>query len=155
SETEIAELGFDDLPEGAVLLVEWPERAPSVLPSDYWEFAFSVVPERGDEMRELRITGHGRYGQRAERMVASRRFLEDAGLGDALREHMVGDASSRSYERLTSGDRKLILMNSPRRPDGPPVKDGKPYSAIAHLAEDIKPFVAIARALHHKGFSTP
>ena len=26
-------------------------------------------------------------------------------------------------------------MNSPRRPDGPPVRDGKPYSAIAHLAE--------------------
>ena len=35
-------------------------------------------------------------------------------------------------------------MNSPRRPDGPPVRDGKPYSAIAHLAEDVMPFVAMA-----------
>ena len=34
-------------------------------------------------------------------------------------------------------------MNSPRRPDGPPVRDGKPYSAIAHLAEDVE---AVRRA---------
>ena len=38
-------------------------------------------------------------------------------------------------------------MNSPRRPDGPPVRDGKPYSAIAHLAEDVEPFVAMANGL--------
>ncbi len=38
-------------------------------------------------------------------------------------------------------------MNAPRRPDGPPVRDGRPYSAIAHLAEDVYPYVAIAAAL--------
>jgi aminoglycoside/choline kinase family phosphotransferase len=46
-------------------------------------------------------------------------------------------------------------MNSPRRPDGPPVRDGKPYSAIAHLAEDIVPFVGMANGLRQRGFSTP
>jgi aminoglycoside/choline kinase family phosphotransferase len=46
-------------------------------------------------------------------------------------------------------------MISPRRPDGPPVRNGKPYSAIAHLAEDVKPFVAMARALRGRGFSAP
>ena len=46
-------------------------------------------------------------------------------------------------------------MNSPRRPDGPPVRDGKPYSAIAHLAEDIVPFVAMANGLRQLGFSAP
>ena len=46
-------------------------------------------------------------------------------------------------------------MNAPRRPDGPPVRDGMPYSAIAHLAEDVKPFVAMARALRERGFSAP
>src|SRR5262249_42708429 len=50
---------------------------------------------------------------------------------------------------------QVILMNSPRRPDGPPVKNGRPYSAIAHLAEDVKPFVALANGLHERGFSTP
>ncbi len=152
---ELIELGLDSLPEGTVLLIEWPDRAPDFLPQDYWELAFQVAPERGDEFRLLRITGHGRHAARAERLVAARRFLEESGFGEARRERMDGDASSRSYERLTLGSRRAIMMNSPRRPDGPPVKDGKPYSALAHLAEDITPFVAIARALHEKGFSTP
>ena len=46
-------------------------------------------------------------------------------------------------------------MNAPRRPDGPPVRGGLPYSAIAHLAEDVKPFVAMARALRERGLSAP
>jgi aminoglycoside/choline kinase family phosphotransferase len=48
-----------------------------------------------------------------------------------------------------------ILMNSPRRTDGPVVRDGKPYSAIAHLAEDVTPFVAMAQALRARGLSAP
>src|ERR1044072_8956882 len=46
-------------------------------------------------------------------------------------------------------------MNAPRRPDGPPVRGGLPYSAIAHLAEDVKPFVAMARRLRERGHSAP
>ena len=38
-------------------------------------------------------------------------------------------------------------MDAPRQPDGPPIRDGKPYSRIAHLAEDmVRPFVAIGAA---------
>jgi hypothetical protein len=46
-------------------------------------------------------------------------------------------------------------MNSPRRPDGPAIYDGKSYSAAVHLAEDVKPFVAIANGLRQHGFSAP
>ena len=46
-------------------------------------------------------------------------------------------------------------MNAPRRPDGPPVRDGKPYSAIAHLAEDIVPYIAVAAGLRDLGLSAP
>jgi aminoglycoside/choline kinase family phosphotransferase len=46
-------------------------------------------------------------------------------------------------------------MNAPRRPDGPPVRDGKPYSAIAHLAEDIAPYVALATGLRELNLSAP
>ncbi len=47
-------------------------------------------------------------------------------------------------------------MNAARRPDGPPVRDGKPYSAIAHLAEDVMPFVADgAMGCAQQGFSAP
>ena len=49
----------------------------------------------------------------------------------------------------------MILMNAPRRPDGPPVRDGKPYSAVAHLAEDVVPYVAVAAGLRNHGFSAP
>jgi aminoglycoside/choline kinase family phosphotransferase len=68
---------------------------------------------------------------------------------------MAGDASTRSYARLVRQDGAFILMNSPRRPDGPAIYDGKSYSAAAHLAEDVKPFVAIANGLRERGFSAP
>src|SRR5262249_11506670 len=58
-------------------------------------------------------------------------------------------------ERLTLGEHSAILMNAPRRPDGPPVRDGKPYSQIAHLAEDVIPFVAVANGLRQLGYSAP
>ncbi len=68
---------------------------------------------------------------------------------------MQGDASTRIFERLTLDDRSFVLMNAPRRPDGPPVRDGKPYSAIAHLAEDIAPYIALALGLRDIGLSAP
>ena len=46
-------------------------------------------------------------------------------------------------------------MNAPRQPDGPPIRDGKPYSALVHLAEDVTPFVAVAGALRECGLSAP
>jgi len=42
-----------------------------------------------------------------------------------------------------------------KRPDGPPIYNGKSYSAAVHLAEDVKPFVAIANGLRALGFSAP
>lgn len=48
-----------------------------------------------------------------------------------------------------------ILMDQPRQPDGPPIRDGKPYSRIAQLAEDVRPFVAVASALRAAGLSAP
>jgi N-acetylmuramate 1-kinase len=68
---------------------------------------------------------------------------------------MPGDASIRSYARLMREDGVVILMNSPRRPDGPAIYDGQSYSAAVHLAEDVKPFVAIAGGLRTRGFSAP
>jgi hypothetical protein len=35
------------------------------------------------------------------------------------------------------------------------VRDGKPYSQIAHLAEDVRPFVAVADQLRRLGLSAP
>ena len=48
-----------------------------------------------------------------------------------------------------------ILMDMPARPDGPPVRNGKPYSAIAHLAEDIRAVIAVNGVLVERGYSAP
>jgi len=152
---ELAELGFEDLPEESVVLLEWPDRAAGFLPADRMDIALTLMPQQGLDVRHARLTGYGRFAPRVERFAALRRFLDQSGYAEARRERMAGDASTRSYERLTLAGQTLILMNSPPRPDGPPVRDGKPYSAIAHLAEDVKPFVALAAALRERGFSAP
>jgi aminoglycoside/choline kinase family phosphotransferase len=84
-----------------------------------------------------------------------RSFLDESGFGAARRVRMQGDASTRIFERLDLDGKQAILMNAPRRPDGPPVRDGKPYSAIAHLAEDIVPYVALSAGLRAQNLSAP
>jgi tRNA threonylcarbamoyl adenosine modification protein YjeE len=152
---ELSELGFDDLPPDAVVLLEWPDRAGAWLPADRLDIALTLAPKLKQEFRHARVTGHGSFAPRVERMAAVRGFLAESGLSDAQRQWMPGDASTRAYERLTLADRHLILMNSPRRPDGPPLRDGRPYSAIAHLADSVVPFVAMAKGLREYGLLAP
>src|SRR5580692_1463797 len=152
---ELEEIGLSPLPEGTLALIEWPERAPAALPADRIDIALSYRPALGSTARAAQITGHGKAAAQVTRLQALRQFLTDAGHADAERRRMPGDASTRSYARLIRQDRVFILMNSPRRPDGPAIYDGKSYSAAAHLAEDVKPFVAIANGLRERGFSAP
>lgn len=152
---ELAEIGLEDAGEGSVLLIEWPDRAGTRLPANRLDIAFTLAPQRGANARDARITGYGRFASRVERIVVMRQFLDRTGYGRATRRRIQGDASTRSYERLTRDGATYILMNSPRRPDGPPVRDGKPYSAVAHLAENVTPFIAMAHALRSRGFSAP
>ena len=152
---ELAELGFEDASENAVTLLEWPDRAAGFLPPNRLDVALTLSPAQGETFRNARVTGYGTFAAKAERIAAIRRFLARAGFALAERQHMQGDASTRAYERLTVDNATYILMNSPRRPDGPVVRDGKPYSAIAHLAEDVTPFIAMALTLREHGFSAP
>ncbi|MEX0753264.1 MAG: tRNA (adenosine(37)-N6)-threonylcarbamoyltransferase complex ATPase subunit type 1 TsaE [Xanthobacteraceae bacterium] len=152
---ELAELGFDDLPEKAIVLLEWPDRAAGFLPPDRLDIAFTLAPQLGEGHRNARVTGYGAFAERAERIAAVRKFLDESGFAEAERHRLAGDASTRSYERLVFDGQGYVLMNSPRRPDGPPVRDGKPYSAIAHLAEDVTAFIALSTGLRNLGFSAP
>ena len=152
---ELVELGFDDLPESAVVLVEWADRAAGFLPPDRLDITLMLAPKLKLEFRHARVTGYGSFGPRVDRMAAARQFIAESGYSEALRTRMQGDASTRSYERLGLGDKHVILMNSPRRPDGPPVRDGKTYGTIAHIANNVMPFVAMANGLRQFGFSAP
>jgi len=152
---EMSELGFDDLPQDAVVMIEWPDRAADSLPPDRLDIAFTLAPKLKLEFRHARVTGYGSFAARVERIAAVRQFIAESGMSEAVRRRMAGDASTRIYDRLQLGGKSFILMNSPRRPDGPPVRDNKPYSAIAHLAESVTPFVAMAKGLRELGFSAP
>lgn len=152
---ELEEIGLSPLPEGTLALIEWPERASDALPEDRIDIAFSHRPALGSTARAAEITGHGKAAVQVARLETLRKFLTQAGLLTTERERMPGDASTRSYARLIRDDGTSILMNSPRRPDGPAVYDGKSYSAAVHLAEDVKPFVAIDNGLRAHGFSAP
>ena len=152
---ELAELGFEDASEDAVMLLEWPDRAAGQLPPNRLDVALTLSPQQAETFRHARVTGYGTFAARAERIAITRRFLSNCGFGTAKRQYMQGDASTRTYERLMLEGNSYILMNSPRRPDGPIIHDGKSYSAIARLAEDVTPFVAMALALRERGFSAP
>jgi tRNA threonylcarbamoyl adenosine modification protein YjeE len=152
---ELEEIGLSPLPEATVALIEWPERAPGALPEDRIDIALSHRPALGSTARAAEITGYGKAAAQVGRLKALRRFLTDAGYADAERRRMAGDASTRSYARLVGDGGVVILMNSPPRPDGPAIYDGRSYSAAVHLAEDVKPFVAIANGLRERGFSAP
>src|SRR3954468_10867579 len=152
---ELEEIGLSPLPDGALALIEWPDRAPDALPADRIDIALSHRPALGSTARAAVIAGYGSAAAQVERLKALREFLDGAGFAEAKRQRMPGDASTRSYARLARNDGFVILMNSPKRPDGPAIYDGKPYSAAVHLAEDVKPFVAIANGLRERGFSAP
>ncbi len=64
-------------------------------------------------------------------------FLAAHGWGQATRAMLAGDASFRKYKRLADGARRAVLMDA-----APP-------------REDVRPFVAITRALTDAGFSAP
>jgi tRNA threonylcarbamoyl adenosine modification protein YjeE len=153
--SELAELGVHDVAADAVILIEWPDRAGGGLPSDRYDFALALSNFHGPNYRTARLAGYGHCAARVERMAEIHRFLNAQGYVSFNRTRIAGDASTRRYERLMHGDQTILLMDSPRRTDGPPVRDGKPYSAIAHLAEDVTPFIAMARGLRQRGFSAP
>lgn len=153
-ENELEEIGFLDATRRALVVVEWPERAETSLPAGRIEIALA---ETGDpDTRSVTVRGLGDAAPGVKRLREIIDFLEQTGWGAAETHYLQGDASQRAYARLTQPNgARAILMDAPRQPDGPPVRDGLPYSRIAHLAEDVRPFVAIAVALKRAGLSAP
>ncbi len=153
--SELSELGWEEAADGAVLIVEWATKAGE-LPHDRLDIELAMTSGRDPGRRKATITGHGAFAERVARARNIQALLDRSGWGSAERAFMLGDASVRAYERLTNPDgAKAILMISPPRPDGPPVRNGKPYSAIARLAEDIRPFIAVDEALRAQKLSAP
>ncbi|MGE0235238.1 tRNA (adenosine(37)-N6)-threonylcarbamoyltransferase complex ATPase subunit type 1 TsaE [Methylocystis sp.] len=153
---ELAGLGWEEATDDSIVLVEWAERAREALSPDRLEVRLSFVDGDNREARRLTISGYGRFVSQLASFKAIRELLRKSGWAGVARSFLQGDASTRAYERLEQPDgRRAILMISPARPDGPPIRYGKSYSAIARLAENVVPFVALSQALRGLGLSAP
>ena len=161
--SEFDELGLEHALEKGVALIEWPERAQDRLPENLIEVTlddYNNTAQDNDtapEMRSLTLTGYGTWRSRLNRFVALRRAIQKADF-DGRNSHIYylqGDASVRRYARLVSKKRNAIVMDWPAQVDGPNTRKGQSYSDIAHLAEDVGPFLGVGRVLKRAGFSAP
>jgi hypothetical protein len=153
--SELDELGLDLALHEGIALVEWPERAGGLFPHSRLEVRLD--DEEQGATRRVTLVGHGDWEGRLPRFIAMRDLMAGAGAGGeacALR-YLQGDASVRRYARLSCPQRSVILMDWTRQPDGPAIRNGLPYSRIAHLAEDVRPFVTVETALRTAGLSAP
>ena len=92
-------------------------------------------------------------------------FLAAAGLADAARDPLPGDASTRRYERLTTPDgRSLMLMDQAASAESPPADPSwtpeqrlaSGWNATARLsAGRIEAFAAVADHLRRLGLAAP
>lgn len=156
SASELAELGWDEASDGALLLVEWAERIGDALPEDRLDVALSIDSENPETARTATVTGFGHFSARIAQTQAVESLLERSGFAKAERAFLAGDASTRAYERLAAADgRTALFMTSPPRADAPVLRFGKPYHEIARLAGDIRPFLAMDAALRQQGVSAP
>ena len=99
------------------------------------------------------------------REAERRAFLAAAGLGDARRDPLPGDASTRRYERLFPADGpSLMLMDQAASAESPPAdpswsperRRAEGWNAVARLsAGRIEAFAAVAAHLRAVGLSAP
>lgn len=149
---EVDELGLEQLLESHCGLIEWASKLPRKLSDD----VASIRLNGNGPSRTAQIEASGHWLSALKRDDVIKEFLSHSTFKNATRQFFEGDASSRRYEKLVSPTGETcLLMDMPQRSDGPPVKDGKPYSAIAHLAEDITAVVAINKHLVGLGYSAP
>ena len=154
SAEEAREIGFDEAAETGAVIVEWPTRCAELLPSDRYEIELAELSDPA--LRRVTVRGLEKVAAGAQRIDELMTFLDGQKEWQGAHvAYLQGDASTRSYARLSRASGTILLMDAPRQPDGPPIRDGKAYSRIAHLAEDMRPFVAIARVLRGAGLSAP
>jgi N-acetylmuramate 1-kinase len=149
---DAAELGLQELLRDHAVLIEWPENLHGLaLVSDCLTLAFTG----SGQARDIAVEAGSAWHSALSRDHDIETFLHDKTYADCQRRFLLGDASSRRYETLHLGDKQHVLMDMPDRPDGPPVRGGKTYSAIAHLAEGINAVIGMNRYLRGAGYSAP
>jgi N-acetylmuramate 1-kinase len=149
---EAAELGLVDMLQSHGVIVEWPGLSHDLMTTPH---RLHIRISGSGIRRDIVLEAHGAWQKALARNDVIRKFLHDSLGSDAHRAFLQGDASTRRYEQISGPATDLLLMDMPRQPDGPPVRHGLPYSAIAHLSESILPVMAINRYLAGLGYGAP
>jgi hypothetical protein len=139
SPAEVTELGLGEFFPKYLTIIEWPENLDEAVSSDRLKISFSGT----GGSRDLRLEATGKWIEIFKRNETINGFVRQSPMAGGIRYFFEGDASARRYERIETSASTMLLMDMPSRPDGPVVRNGKSYSAIAHLAEGIRAVVAI------------
>lgn len=151
---ELEELGLDELLETGATLVEWPELGGDLLPKDALWLRLEVGNEE-DSRRVLFASDNPEWLERLARTFTIRRLLDQAGFEDGRRRYLVGDASTRSYERVFQNGSSAVVMNWPAPKGEAGSEAALAYNRLVHRAPDARAFVAIGEELHRRGFAAP
>jgi N-acetylmuramate 1-kinase len=148
---EADELGIGDLLATHLVIIEWPENMTALDHAD----TLHVFLSGSGATRRVALRPEGQWAALLGRNALAKSFLDQTPYKAWRRSFFEGDASSRRYELLTQDAQRVLLMDMPQRPDGPIVKDGLPYSAIAHLAEGIDAVIAVNSHLTAQNYGAP
>jgi hypothetical protein len=150
---EVLELGIEDWLEQGAALVEWPDKAGDAIAPATHDIS---LRETAGESREISIQCASDGISALERSFSIRHFLEKRLETLVSRARRQGDASSRSYELISAHEQPVrLLMNDPPASEADVLYNGVPYRKAVHLAENIRPFVAIGDLLASRGFRVP
>jgi len=118
----------------------------------------------GESRRFQQLVNGGISWQMSDREHEISAFLKMADWADARQQAFPGDASTRSYRRLSRGDETAVLMNAPAGAEAPACPpDATPemrrqlgYNALARLAgPNLAAFAGLTEELTARGFSAP
>ena len=146
-QNELEELGWYEMAQSSLVLLEWPERAPDILHANRLDVALSILPDPENQRRAITFTGLGTFSERVRRAKSLTQLIEAAGFARAKRDVIQGDASSRSFERLTLGEKSAIAINAMPPVHGPAIRMGKSYRQLARLSDHIDSYLAMSQAL--------
>ena len=138
SAAELSELGFDDLPEDAVVLMEWGDRAAGFLPANRLDITFTLAPAawrrgprcplhrlwdfrgaRGAHCAGAQISRRGRLRRGETRADAGRRFYAHFRAPDARRTNHGSDECAAASRRPADPRRQALQRHrSPGREYG-------------------------------------
>jgi len=146
---EVYELGLIEALQTGIVMVEWPEKAKSLLP----RASFAISLTQHEQGRLLRINAQEEGFKRLERTIIIRQFLTSNGRSMMRRHYLAGDASPRRYELIEDHSHYEILMDAEESEvANNTVED---YVHKAHLATNIATFVALDRLIRDHGFLAP